>query len=183
MAQGTTLFRVQVSLSDVERGVYESLDLRLAQHPSEAMPYLVTRLVGYCLCLEDGIAFSKSGLATPDEPPVSVHGPDGSFLHWIDVGSPSAERLHRAAKAADKVSLFTTQKLALLRDSATAGRIHRASTIQVYTLEERWVGALANAFTRKCDLELTRTEQSLYASIGAQNFEGSILTEALLNEE
>src|SRR5215216_4645254 len=100
MALQATMHNVELAVSDVDRGVYEALDLRVAQHPSETMRYLVTRLFAYCLSYEDGIAFSKGGLSDTDEPPIAVRDPTGVFLAWIDVGAPSAERLHKASKAA-----------------------------------------------------------------------------------
>jgi len=49
MALTATVHHVQVTLSDVDREVYEKLDLRLARHPSESVRYLLTRLLAYCL--------------------------------------------------------------------------------------------------------------------------------------
>jgi uncharacterized protein YaeQ len=49
MALTATIYHLQVALSDVDRGVYEALDLRLARHPSESMRYLLTRTLAYCL--------------------------------------------------------------------------------------------------------------------------------------
>jgi len=49
VALQATIYRLQIELSDVDRGVYESLDLRLARHPSESMPYLLTRALAYAL--------------------------------------------------------------------------------------------------------------------------------------
>ena len=43
MALTATMHHIEVALSDVDRGVYEALDLRVAQHPSESMRYLLTR--------------------------------------------------------------------------------------------------------------------------------------------
>ena len=119
MALTATLHRFAIQLSDVDRGVYESIDLRLARHPSESERYLWTRTIAYCLEYEPAqaegsaprserrIAFSKGGLSATDEPPVSVRDPTGRLLVWIDVGSPSAERLHKAAKLAERVALYT----------------------------------------------------------------------------
>src|SRR3954469_19332521 len=107
MALTATIYHLEVALSDVDRGVYESLDLRLARHPSETMRYMLTRTLAYCLSYEDGIAFSKGGISAADEPPIAVRDPTGILLAWIDVGSPSAERLHKASKAARRVALFT----------------------------------------------------------------------------
>src|SRR3954463_7401554 len=98
MAATATMYHLQIDLSDVDRAVYQALDLRVARHPSETMAYLLTRVIAYCLCYEDGIAFSK-GLSTTDEPAVWVKSGDGRLMFWIDVGAPAAERLHKASKA------------------------------------------------------------------------------------
>ena len=75
MALTATLYHWKIALSDVERGVYEALDIRLAQHPSESVRYLVTRAIAYALFYEDGIAFSKGGISSTDEPPIVVRDP------------------------------------------------------------------------------------------------------------
>ena len=46
MALSATVYHFQIELSDVDRGVYEALDLRVARHPSESTPYLLTRYFG-----------------------------------------------------------------------------------------------------------------------------------------
>src|SRR5882724_1455887 len=118
MALTATIYHFQITLSDVDRSVYEALDLRVARHPSETMRYLVTRTLAYCLSYEDGIAFSKAGVSSADEPPLAVHDPTGGLVAWIDVGAPSADRLHKAAKAAKRVALFTHVDISQLRKEA-----------------------------------------------------------------
>src|SRR5450432_1820886 len=59
VALSATVYHLQIELSDVDRGVYEALDLRLGRHPSETMRYLLTRVIAYCLCYEEGIFFFK----------------------------------------------------------------------------------------------------------------------------
>ena len=71
MALSSTMYNVAVDLSDVDRGVYETLDLRLAKHPSESPEYLATRLLAYCLESTDGIEFT-AGLSNGDEPAILV---------------------------------------------------------------------------------------------------------------
>src|SRR5271157_4437137 len=107
MALTATMHHFHVTLSDVDRGVYETLDLRVARHPSESRRYLTTRTLAYCLSYEPGIVFSRGGLSSADEPPIEVRDPTGILLAWIDVGFPSAERLHKATKAARRVARYT----------------------------------------------------------------------------
>src|SRR5215217_7959547 len=115
MALTATVHRLNITLSDVDRGVYESLELRVARHPSESARYFWQRTLAYCLCYEEGIAFSKGGLSDSEEPPVSIHDPTGVRLAWIDVGAPSADRLHRASKSTRRVALFSATELSLLQ--------------------------------------------------------------------
>jgi uncharacterized protein YaeQ len=172
MALTATIYRWQVSVSDVDRGVYEALDLRLACHPSESLRYLITRALGYCLSYEEGIAFSKGGISSTDEPPISVRDATGLLLAWIDVGSPSAERLHKASKAAPRVSVFTTLDLDALRKGAQA--IHKAASIQVFRIEPELVAALEARAERNLSFELTRSEGQLYVTVGGETFAGAI---------
>src|SRR4029079_15235310 len=102
MALGATVYHFAIELSDVDRSRYEALDLRLARHPSESMRYLLTRRLAYCLSYEDGITFSKEGISSTEEPPLAVRDPTGLLLAWIEIGTPSAERLHKASKAAKR---------------------------------------------------------------------------------
>ncbi len=172
MAPPGTVHRFEVSVSDVDRDVYESFDLRIAQHPSESMRYLLTRTLAYCLSYEEGIAFSKGGLSSAEDPPVSVRDATGLLLAWIDVGSPSAERLHKAAKAARRVAIFTHSDLAPLRREAEA--IHKAASIEVFRIAPELLDALERRIQRNATLELTRNEGMLYVTVDGEQFEGAI---------
>src|SRR5580704_4100089 len=142
MALTATMHHFEVTLSDVDRGVYETLDLRVARHPSESGRYLTTRTLAYCLSYEEGIAFSKGGISSTEEPPIAVRDPTGILLAWIDIGAPSAERLHKASKAAQRVALFTHTDLGLLRREASSRAIHKVAAIEVWRLAPAFLDAL-----------------------------------------
>ena len=87
MALGSTIYAFDIELADADRGVYETLALRVAQHPSETPDYLVTRVLAYCLEHAEGIGFSK-GLSDPGEPAIFVRDLTGALMAWIDIGLP-----------------------------------------------------------------------------------------------
>lgn len=182
MALGATIHRVQIALSDVDRGVYESLDLRLARHPSESARYLVTRMLAYALSYEEGIQFSKGGLSATDEPPISIVDPTGILLAWIDVGAPSAERVHRASKAARHVAIWTTTDLATLRKEAENKPIHRGSEVLVWRLEPSFVEALEEKLDRHLSIDLTRNDGVIYAVVDGKTLEAPLVSESLVPE-
>lgn len=174
MALTATMYHWQAELADVDRGVYTPIDLRLAQHPSESMRYMLTRALAYCLSYTEGISFSKAGIASTDDPPISVRDPTGLLLEWIDVGSPSAERLHRAAKAARAVALFSHTPLVQLQREASSQKIYKIETIAVWRVEPAFLDALAAKLGRNAKFELTRTDGVIYVSIAGETIEGTL---------
>ena len=102
MALASTIYTFDIELADTDRGVYETLALRVAQHPSETEEFLVTRVLAYCLEYTEGIEFSR-GLAEPDEPAIAIRDLTGAWRAWIEIGAPDAARLHKASKAAPRV--------------------------------------------------------------------------------
>ena len=125
VALNATLFNCEIALSDSDRGVYESLELKLAQHPSESTQYLATRLLAYCLECTEGLAFSK-GLSDTDVPALSVHDLTGKLTSWIEVGLPEPARLHKAAKASPRVAVYAHKDLSAWLPRLAAESIHRA---------------------------------------------------------
>jgi uncharacterized protein YaeQ len=95
-----------------------------------------------------------------------VRDATGVLLAWIDVGLPSAERLHKAAKAARRVALYTTVDAAHVRREASQRAIHRASDIEVVHLDPAFVDAIGAKLERTSALGLTRNDGHLYAEIG-----------------
>lgn len=178
MALTATILHYAIALSDVDRGVYESLDLRVAQHPSETMRFLVTRVLAYALSYEEGIAFSKGGLSATEEAPISVRDPTGILLAWIDVGVPSAERLHKASKAARRVAVFTTEPARLARE-ASGKSVHKASEIDVWPLDPGIVDAVAAKSTRNTKIELTRNDGQIYIGIDGATLEAPLARASL----
>jgi uncharacterized protein YaeQ len=180
MALTATMYHVTVTLSDVDRNVYTQLDLRLARHPSESLRYLATRLMAYCLSYEEGMSFSRGGLSTPDEAPIEVRDATGALEAWIDIGSPSAERLHKAAKAAARVALYTCADLAALRRDVAKNTVFRAADIDVWCLAPEFVAVVEECLTRTTNLELVRTEGHLYVTVGDRSFAGTLSHESLV---
>ncbi len=181
MALGATVYHLEIVLSDADRGVYESLDLRLARHPSETMRYLVARTLAYALLFDENIAFSK-GLSTTNEPAVWVREGDGRILLWVEVGNPSADRLHRASKAASRVVVFTYDAPDRLRQAVSGERIHQAERIELVGVPTAFLDAVGEATGRHESWELTHTGGQLYLTIDGRTFEGALVREPLAGE-
>lgn len=180
MALGATTYHFKITLSDVERSVYEALDLRLARHPSESLRYLATRTLAYCLSYEEGIAFSKGGLSSTDEAPIAIHDPTGLLRAWIDIGKPSADRLHKAAKLAPRVAVFTHVELAELRRDTSTRSVHRGEAIDVVRFDSAFLDRFEAKLERNTAFELVHNDGQLYVTFDGAPLEGEVTREKLI---
>ncbi len=168
MAQTATIYTFTINLSDMDRGVYESLDLRVARQPSETMEYMLSRVIGYCLEYREGIVFTQ-GIAAGDEPAVAVRDLTGQLQVWVEVGMPDADRLHRASKQATRVVIYTHRNPEVLKQQLAGKRIHRAEEIPIFALDTRFMSALSAAIERRTSLDFSITEGQIYIEVGGQS--------------
>jgi uncharacterized protein YaeQ len=173
MALGATIYSFKIELADSDRGVYTPLDLRVARHSSETEDFLLTRVLAYCLEYTEGIGFSN-GLSDTDQPAISVRDLTGALRAWIDVGAPEAARLHRAAKLAPRVAVYTHKDAAQLAARLGAERIHRAEALELYAVDRDWLAALSGRLARRMQFALTVADGQIYLSLGAETLTCSI---------
>lgn len=178
MALTATIYNFEIQLSDADRGVYETLALRLACQPSETAEYLLTRTLAYCLEYTEGLAFSR-GLAEPDEPTLAVRDLTGALRTWIDIGTPDASRVHKASKAADRVAIYTHKDPVLLVQKLSAERIHRAAQIEIYAFDRALIAGLAARLERRLALDLAVSDRQLYLTLGGETLTGVVTSYTL----
>jgi len=173
MALSATVYVFTVRLADADRGVYETLNLRVARHPSESPEYLLTRLLGYCLEYTEGITFSK-GLSDPEEPAIAVRDLTGMLQTWIDIGAPEGARLHKAGKAARRVVVYTHRDVDPWLSRLAGERIHRAEAVEIYAMDRELVAALVLRLERRMEFDLAVAERNLYVSFGEESLSGTV---------
>ena len=173
MALTATIYNFATQLADIDRGVYENLDLRLARQPSETAEYMLMRFFAYCLEYEEGIAFTE-GVAAGDEPAVLIRDLTGRVTGWFEVGAPDADRLHRASKLADRVAIYTHRPIRQLLGELSGKKIHRAGEIPIYAFDPAFVKEIAEALDRRTNIALSITERELYLDLAGRTFSTTV---------
>lgn len=166
MAAPTALYRFRIELADIDHSRYESLDFRVAQHPSETLPFLLTRVLAFSLNAQDGLEFSTGGLSDPDAPCMSVASHRGGTALWIEVGNPSTRKLHKAAKAADRVRVYTYKNADLLLREMVSDQVHKADAIDVFSFRADFLSTIADWLERENRWSLTLLDGSLTLTCG-----------------
>ena len=173
MALPSTIYRANLQLSDIDRGVYETLQTTVARHPSETAERLVARLLAYALFQEEGLQFSK-GISASDEPDLWSKGPDGRTLLWVEVGLPDAERLIKAARHAGRVALLACGNALPVWERQQLPKLAGVANLTVTTVDQSFINRLVALLERTITWEITVTEGTLYLQLAGESLETPI---------
>lgn len=169
MALTATIYNFTIDLTDMDRGVFETLDLRVARHPSETVEYMLVRVLAYCLEFQEGVELTD-GVSSGDEPALVVRDLTGRVTAWIEVGMPDAARLHRGMKLAGRAAVYTHRDTRQLLGNLTGARIHRADQIPIRAFDRGAIESLAAHLERRTSLAISVSDAELFVSMGQQTF-------------
>lgn len=173
MAQPSTIYRAGIQLSDIDRGLYESLQITLARHPSETEERLLARMLAYALCYEPELTFTK-GVGAGDEPDLWLKGADGRVKLWIEVGLPDAERLVKASRHSEQVILCAYGSSRVVWEKQHLPKMAGISNLTVVSLDQAFLAQLSKGLQRSIAWELTVTEGTLYLTTNGEALESSV---------
>ena len=153
----------------MDRSVYETLELRVARHPSETAEYMLVRILAYCLEYQEGIALTE-GVSSGNEPALVVRDLTGRITGWIEVGMPDAERLHRGSKLAGRVAVYTHRDVRQLMGNLNGQHIHRSEDIPIRAFDRTLVEEIAAHLDRRISMSLSVTGGELFLTLGDESW-------------
>ena len=106
MALKPTVFKFNIALSDLNRNIYDSLNLTVAQHPSETVERMMARVLAFCMNAQEHLVFCR-GLSASDEPDLWARTLDDRIALWIDVGEPAVARIKKATRISAAVKVYS----------------------------------------------------------------------------
>lgn len=160
MALKPTIYKLRISLSDINRNYYDTLNLTLAQHPSETIERMMVRVLAYCINAQEHLAFTK-GLSEIDEPDLWVRSYDEQILLWIEVGEPAVDRLKKISHTAKEVKVYSFNSKSDVWWSQVQNKMSMLP-VSVYKFEWDEVQSLAALVERTMDMSVSITGDSAY---------------------
>ncbi len=170
MALQATIRRFEINLANVDKELYETIDLRVAQHPSESERYLVARVLARTLEHTEGLEFAKGGVSDDTEPAMVQRNLRGELQAWFEVGSPTPDRLHKATKAAKRVVVYTWKSAAALREAIVERGVHKGDAIEIVELAPELLDGVAATLDRNNKWDISVTGGVIYLTIKDQLF-------------
>jgi uncharacterized protein YaeQ len=175
MALKATIYKANVQLSDIDRGVYGDHPLIIARHPSETDERMLIRLLAFALNVpadenHGALEFAKD-MWDVDEPAVWHRDLTGQILHWIEVGQPDDKRLMRTTSRVGRVSVYSFSSSTAIWWRDIASKLGRARNLTVWQIPSEQSRALSVLAQRSMQLQVTVQDGAIWVGDGERSIE------------
>ncbi|MCL1628939.1 MULTISPECIES: YaeQ family protein [Roseinatronobacter] len=166
MAQNATIYKIELSVSDMDRQYYETHKLTVAKHPSETDERLMVRIVTFALNAHEHLEMTK-GLSTDSEPDIWQKSLSGEIDVWVALGLPSEKVLRQSCNKAAKVIVYPYGgRVAEVWWDKTKSATSRFDNLQIIHFSEADTAALANLASRAMKLQVNIQDGDVMVSVG-----------------
>lgn len=162
MAIKPTIYKFRISLSDLNRNYYETLNLTLAQHPSETMERMMARVIVYCINAQEDLTFTK-GLSDIDEPDMWVRTMDEQTSLWVEVGEPSFDRIKKSTHIADEVKIYSFNSKSDVWWRQSKNKINQLN-LSVFKFNWEEIQKLTTFVERTMDVSVNISDDTAYVA-------------------
>jgi uncharacterized protein YaeQ len=168
MAQKATIYKVELSVSDMDRHYYETHKLTIAKHPSETDERMMVRLLAFALNAHEQLEMTK-GISTDDEPDIWQKSLSDELELWIALGLPSEKVVRQSCAKAKKVVIYTYGgRTADVWWDKIQNSTTRFDNLQVVALSEQSTSELAGLADRSMKLQVNIQDGDVMVSVGDQ---------------
>ena len=165
MAQKATIYKVELSVSDMDRHYYETHKLTVAKHPSETDERLMVRILAYAINAAEQLEFSR-GLSTDDEPDLWQKNLRNEIELWVTLGLPSEKIVRQSCTKAKEVIIYSYGgRTAEVWWDKIKGSTTRFENLQVINLAEAETKELVKLANRSMKLQVNIQDRDLMVSM------------------
>ena len=165
MAQNSTIYKVELSVSDMDRHYYETHKLTVAKHPSETDERMMVRLLAFALNAHEHLELTK-GLSNDDEPDIWQKSLSGELELWVALGLPSEKVVRQSSgKARDVIVYCYGGNTAQMWWDKIKNSTTRFDNLQVINLAENETGDLAKLANRSMKLQVNIQDGEVMVSV------------------
>jgi len=165
MAQKATIYKAELSVSDMDRHYYETHNLTIAKHPSETDDRLMLRLIAFALNANEQLEFTK-GISTDDEPDIWQKSLSGELELWVTLGLPSEKIVRQSCGKADEVIIYCYGgRTAEMWWDKIQNSTTRFDNLQVINLSENDVSELGKQASRSMRMQVNIQDGEVMVSV------------------
>jgi uncharacterized protein YaeQ len=169
MALKSTIFKIELSIADMDRNYYGDHALTIARHPSETDERMMVRVLAFALHANERLEFGR-GLSTDGEPDLWQRDLTGAIEHWIDVGLPDEQDVRKACGRARDVHILAYGGRAVdVWWQGVSEKLERQGRLTVSEIPIEASKLLAKLAARSMKLQVTVQEGHVYVVNGVES--------------
>lgn len=166
MAIKSTIYKLELQISDMDRHYYQTHELTIARHPSETDERMMLRLLVFAAHASDTLEFSR-GISSQDEPDIWQKDLTGEIELWIDLGQPDEKRLRKACGRAGQVFIYSyADRAAEIWREQNLPNWQRFGNLELRHLPESQAAPLASLVQRNMQLQCSIQDGEIWLGDG-----------------
>lgn len=169
MALKATIFKADISITDMDRHYYNEHNLTIARHPSENDERMMLRIIAFIVNAHEQLQFTK-GLSDDEVPDLWQKSLSDEIELWIELGQPSEQRIKKGCNQSQQMMIYAYADNSF--DSwwkKEQNKLQTRKNLSVYTLSAAMSTILAQAVTRAMQIQVTIQDGQIWLTIeGAQ---------------
>ncbi|WP_157670758.1 YaeQ family protein [Chitinibacter sp. GC72] len=169
MALKSTVFKAELSITDMDRNYYATHHLTLARHPSETDERMMLRLVAFAQHASESLELTR-GLCADDEPDIWQMDLTGAIEQWIDLGMPDEKRIKKACGRSNEVWIYAYgARVVDIWFDGIKGQLTRFDHLNVVGVDAETLAELAKMTERTMQLQFTIQDGQTWISDNTHN--------------
>jgi uncharacterized protein YaeQ len=174
MAIKATIFKVDLSISDLDKHYYADHQLTIARHPSENDQRMMLRVLAFAFNAHEQLSFTR-GLSENDEPELWQKSYSDEIELWIELGQPSEQRIKKGCNQSRDMIIYGYDHNAFsLWFEKEKNVLNMRKNLHIATVPENIGEQLAELVTRQMQIQCTIQDGQAWFNIADQNIEVSL---------
>lgn len=157
MALKSSIYKIQMDISDIDRSYYQQHSVTVACHPSENEDRLMVRILAFALHADERLAFGN-GITDRDEPDLFLKDYSGTVTLSIEVGLPDDKQISKFANRSEKCVVYAYSTQPNVWWAKTEPGLLRIQNLSVYAIDMNSVKELAGLAEKNMKLQFTIQE-------------------------
>lgn len=171
MALKATIFKADISISDMDRNYYKDHNLTIARHPSENDDRMMLRIVAFIANAHEYLEFTR-GLCDVEEPELWQKTFSDEIELWIELGQPSEQRIKKGCNQSKQMVIYSYADNSFNEWwKKEKNKLQLRNNLSVYTLPAELATVLAAQVERTMQIQVTIQDGQMWLNIGSETTE------------
>jgi len=160
----STIYKLSLNISDLDRQYYQTHELTIACHPSETEQRMMVRVLAFALYANENLTFTK-GLYADDEPELWAKTLSGDIELWISLGQVDEKLIKKSLGRSKQVVIVTyAGNKSKIWFEQKQVQLKKLSHLTLINIPSDAIKALATLASRSMDLQCTIQDGSIWLS-------------------